>query len=112
MDIAVAEDKLSQAIGRGGQNVRLASELTGWQLNVMTQQTRPRRRAKAEQRDAIELFKTKLDVDEEIARHPGAGRLLHDRGNRLRAGVASCSRSRSSTRTSSRSCARVPATRC
>src|SRR6476659_1853086 len=37
MDIAVAEDKLSQAIGRGGQNVRLASKLSGWQLNVMTQ---------------------------------------------------------------------------
>ncbi|MER3547013.1 MAG: transcription termination/antitermination protein NusA, partial [Rhodanobacteraceae bacterium] len=37
MDIAVAEDKLSQAIGRGGQNVRLASKLTGWDLKVMTQ---------------------------------------------------------------------------
>ncbi|MCW5574294.1 MAG: transcription termination/antitermination protein NusA, partial [Steroidobacteraceae bacterium] len=37
MDIAVAEDKLSQAIGRGGQNIRLASQLTGWELNVMTQ---------------------------------------------------------------------------
>jgi N utilization substance protein A len=36
MDLAVAEDKLAQAIGRGGQNVRLASRLTGWQLNVMT----------------------------------------------------------------------------
>ncbi|MGB5255632.1 MAG: transcription termination factor NusA, partial [Woeseiaceae bacterium] len=36
MDIAVDEDKLSQAIGRGGQNIRLASELTGWELNVMT----------------------------------------------------------------------------
>src|SRR6202008_1457919 len=38
MDIAVAEEKLSQAIGRGGQNIRLASSLTGWELNVMTQQ--------------------------------------------------------------------------
>ncbi|HMS01416.1 MAG TPA: hypothetical protein PKE51_00505, partial [Gemmatimonadaceae bacterium] len=37
MDLAVQEDKLSQAIGRGGQNVRLASELTGWELNVMTE---------------------------------------------------------------------------
>src|SRR4029453_558373 len=37
MDLAVAEDKLAQAIGKGGQNVRLASRLTGWQLNVMTQ---------------------------------------------------------------------------
>ena len=38
MDIAVAEDKLSQAIGRGGQNIRLASELTGWKLNIMSEQ--------------------------------------------------------------------------
>src|SRR6185295_16950985 len=38
MDIAVTEEKLSQAIGRGGQNIRLASELSGWELNVMTQQ--------------------------------------------------------------------------
>jgi transcription termination/antitermination protein NusA len=37
IDIAVAEDKLSQAIGRGGQNIRLASQLTGWELNVMTE---------------------------------------------------------------------------
>ena len=38
MDIAVAEEQLSQAIGRGGQNVRLASELTGWNLNVMSKE--------------------------------------------------------------------------
>ena len=38
MDIAVSEDNLAQAIGRGGQNVRLASELTGWILNVMTEE--------------------------------------------------------------------------
>ena len=43
MDIAVAEDKLSQAIGRGGQNIRLASELTGWELNVMTETAAERR---------------------------------------------------------------------
>ena len=36
MDIAVTEEKLSQAIGRGGQNIRLASELTGWKLNIMS----------------------------------------------------------------------------
>ena len=38
MNIAVAEDKLAQAIGKGGQNVRLASDLTGWTLNIMTEQ--------------------------------------------------------------------------
>ena len=37
MDIAVEEDNLAQAIGRNGQNVRLASQLTGWELNVMTE---------------------------------------------------------------------------
>jgi N utilization substance protein A len=57
MDIAVEEDKLSQAIGRGGQNIRLASELTGWELNVMTA-------ADAEQKS--EMFSKQLDVDEEI----------------------------------------------
>jgi len=66
MDLAVDEDKLSQAIGRGGQNVRLASELTGWHLNVMTE-------AAAEQKSESEFLETRnkfakrLDVDEEIA---------------------------------------------
>lgn len=66
MDIAVAEEKLSQAIGRGGQNVRLASELTGWELNVMTV-------AQAEAKSGLEvqalqeMFMAALDVDEEVA---------------------------------------------
>ncbi|MDQ7996649.1 MAG: transcription termination factor NusA [Luteibacter sp.] len=66
MDIAVAEDKLSQAIGRGGQNVRLASKLTGWQLNVMTQD-QVTAKSEAEQAAALALFQDKLEVDEEIA---------------------------------------------
>ncbi|HET8899891.1 MAG TPA: transcription termination factor NusA [Rhodanobacteraceae bacterium] len=66
MDIAVAEDKLSQAIGRGGQNVRLASKLTGWQLNVMTQD-QVAAKSEAEQDAARELFMQKLEVDQEIA---------------------------------------------
>jgi len=66
MDIAVAEDKLSQAIGRGGQNVRLASKLTGWQLNVMTQDA-VEAKSEAEQQAALELFMEKLEVDQEIA---------------------------------------------
>jgi N utilization substance protein A len=66
MDIAVAEDKLSQAIGRGGQNVRLASKLTGWQLNVMTQD-QVTAKSEAEQAAALQLFQDKLEVDEEIA---------------------------------------------
>ncbi|MHB8447485.1 MAG: transcription termination factor NusA [Rudaea sp.] len=66
MDIAVAEDKLSQAIGRGGQNVRLASKLTGWQLNVMTQD-QVALKSEAEQEAARTLFQDKLEVDAEIA---------------------------------------------
>jgi transcription termination/antitermination protein NusA len=66
MDIAVAEDKLAQAIGKGGQNVRLASRLTGWQLNVMTQD-QVSAKSDAEQAVARQLFIDKLEVDEEIA---------------------------------------------
>jgi len=66
MDIAVAEDKLSQAIGRGGQNVRLASKLTGWDLKVMTQD-QVAAKSEAEQEAARKLFMDKLEVDQEIA---------------------------------------------
>ena len=66
MDLAVAEDKLAQAIGRGGQNVRLASRLTGWQLNVMTAD-QVQAKSEAEQAAARQLFQEKLEVDEEIA---------------------------------------------
>ena len=66
MDIAVAETELSKAIGRGGQNVRLASKLTGWQLNVMTQAD-VQAKSESEQEAARVLFQEKLEVDAEIA---------------------------------------------
>ena len=66
MDIAVDEDNLSQAIGRGGQNVRLAAELTGWSLNVMTVEE-AEQKSETESRTVLEMFKSKLDVDEELA---------------------------------------------
>ncbi|HSN71976.1 MAG TPA: transcription termination factor NusA [Steroidobacteraceae bacterium] len=66
MDIAVAEEKLSQAIGRGGQNIRLASELTGWELNVMTEQA-AEEKSESEARTLVETFMKQLDVDEEVA---------------------------------------------
>ncbi len=66
MDIAVEEDKLSQAIGRGGQNIRLASELSGWELNVMTAAD-AEQKSESEMRDLIELFSKQLDVDEEVS---------------------------------------------
>jgi N utilization substance protein A len=65
MDIAVEEDKLSQAIGRGGQNIRLASELSGWELNVMTAAD-AEQKSESEMKELIELFSKQLDVDEEI----------------------------------------------
>jgi N utilization substance protein A len=66
MDVAVEEDKLSQAIGRGGQNVRLASELTGYELNVMTAQD-AEEKGESELRAVVERFMGQLDVDEEVA---------------------------------------------
>ncbi len=66
MDIAVKEEQLSQAIGRNGQNVRLASELTGWKLNVMTEQQAKDKTA-AEEEGVLHFFTEKLGVDEDIA---------------------------------------------
>ncbi len=66
MDIAVAEEKLSQAIGRGGQNVRLASELTGWELNVMTED-QAREKSGQEAEVLLQVFCDELGVDEEVA---------------------------------------------
>ncbi len=66
MDVVVEEDNLAQTIGRGGQNVRLASEMTGWDLNIMTV-------AQAQEKHDQEfvkvraIFMDKLDVDEEVA---------------------------------------------
>jgi len=66
MTVAVNEDNLSQAIGRGGQNVRLAGELTGWELNVMNEADAAAQ-SEEEGRIYIENFMKQLDVDEEVA---------------------------------------------
>ncbi len=66
MDIAVAEENLAQAIGRGGQNVRLASQLTGWTLNVMSQEE-IQARQEEETGDILQLFVKDLEVDEDLA---------------------------------------------
>ncbi|AIN60400.1 N utilization substance protein A [Pseudomonas sp. TE6288] len=66
MDIAVAEDNLAQAIGRGGQNVRLASQLTAWTLNVMTEKD-IQAKQQAETGDILRNFVEELEVDEELA---------------------------------------------
>jgi N utilization substance protein A len=66
MDVVVEEENLAQAIGRGGQNVRLATELAGWEINLMTVEQAAE---KNEQEFAVvrDLFVEKLDVDEEVA---------------------------------------------
>jgi N utilization substance protein A len=66
MDIAVAEEKLSQAIGRGGQNIRLASQLTGWDLNVMSASD-AEAKSETEARSLVENFMKQLDVDTDVA---------------------------------------------
>jgi transcription termination/antitermination protein NusA len=66
MDIAVAEEKLSQAIGRGGQNIRLASQLTGWELNVMTESDADAK-SESEAQKLVQMFMKQLDVDEDVA---------------------------------------------
>ncbi|MDG1442351.1 MAG: transcription termination factor NusA [Pseudomonadales bacterium] len=66
MDIAVGEDNLAQAIGRGGQNVKLASELTGWTLNIMTEDEASDKHEQ-EAGSVIERFMEQLDVDEDVA---------------------------------------------
>jgi N utilization substance protein A len=66
MDLAIDEEQLSQAIGRGGQNVRLASQLTGWELNVMTV-AEAEEKSEAEAQTFQKLFMEQLDVDTEVA---------------------------------------------
>jgi len=66
MDVVVEEDQLAQAIGRNGQNVRLASELTGWTLNILTEEEAAKKNEE-EFSNTRQLFIEKLDVDEEVA---------------------------------------------
>src|SRR3954467_6389249 len=66
MDVVVDEENLAIAIGRGGQNVRLASEMTGWRINIMTAEESATKQA--QESDSVrKLFVDKLDVDVEVA---------------------------------------------
>lgn len=66
MDVAVADENLSQAIGRGGQNVRLASELTGWELNVMSA-SQAEEKNEQEARKLLQSFIDQLNIGEDVA---------------------------------------------
>ena len=71
MDVAVDDEKLSQAIGKGGQNIRMASQLTGWDLNIMSTNDMEEK-SEAEGRVLVELFMEQLDVDEEVGGYSSA----------------------------------------
>ena len=111
MDIAVAEDKLSQAIGRGGQNIRLASQLTGWELNVMTESD-AEAKSETEAKALVQMFMKQLDVDEDVATILVQEGFSTVEEVAYRAGQPSWPASRSSTTTWSRNCAIAPATCC
>jgi N utilization substance protein A len=66
MDLVVTQDQLAQAIGRNGQNIRLASELTNWELNILTEEESDKKN-KDEYTSVSQLFIEKLDVDEDVA---------------------------------------------
>lgn len=66
MQVAVDKDQLSQAIGKNGQNIKLAAALTGWKLNVMSQQDAEELQGKEAQK-VIDLFTANLEIDEEFA---------------------------------------------
>lgn len=66
MDVVVAEDQLAKAIGSGGQNVRLASELTGWEINILGESAADEKRA-LDTESIRALFMSRLDIDEEVA---------------------------------------------
>ena len=66
MDVVVDEDNLALAIGTGGRNVRLASELTGWQINIMTAEE-SQQKSETERTEIRDQLMSKLDIDEEVA---------------------------------------------
>ncbi|MBI5448311.1 MAG: transcription termination/antitermination protein NusA [Gammaproteobacteria bacterium] len=66
MDVAVKEEQLSQAIGRNGQNVRLATQLTGWTINVLTEE-QAKLKIESENKNVLQHFIERLGVDEEVA---------------------------------------------
>ena len=111
MDVVVDEENLAIAIGRGGQNVRLASDLTGWKINIMDAE-RIGRRSRPRKPAAIRaLFMEKLDVDEEVAD------ILIDEGftsleEMAYVPISEMLEIESSTKTPSTNCAPAPRMRC
>ena len=84
MDVVVDEENLAIAIGRGGQNVRLASELTGWRINIMTAEESASKQAE-ESDSGAQALRREARRRRGGRRHPDRRRLLEPRGSRLRA---------------------------
>lgn len=110
MDVVVEESQLANAIGRGGQNVRLASELTGWEINIMTESESAEKKEQEAARIRA-MFMEKLDVDEDVAN------VLVEEGFTSLEEVAYVPLAEMleiepSTRRASTSCAPAPATPC
>ena len=84
IEVVVPDEQLSLAIGRRGQNVRLASNLTGWDIDILTEAEESERRQE-EFHSRSEMFMEALDVDDVIAPPAGDGRVLHRRRGGLRA---------------------------
>ncbi len=97
MDIVVDEENLAQAIGRNGQNVRLASELTGWELNIMTLEE-SQKKSEEEATRVRDAVHGKARRRRGGRRHPRSGRLLYAGGGRVRSSRARCWRSSPSMR--------------
>ncbi len=98
IEVVVPDDQLSLAIGRRGQNVRLASQLTGWDIDILTEAEESERRQK-EFAERTNLFMEALDVDEVVGTASGVGRIPLARGTRLCRARRTLQRSRASTRT-------------
>ncbi len=107
MDIAVAEEQLSQAIGRSGQNIRLASQLTGWVLNVMSE-LEAEQKNEAEAKTNQQMFIDHLGVDEEIANILSSRKGFQVSRKWPLSPKRRCLRSRSLTRPWWRSCVAAP----
>ena len=107
-EVVVPDDQLSLAIGRRGQNVKLASQLTGWEIDIMTETEESERRQK-ETRERTELFKAALDVDDVIAHLLVAEGYGCGRGHRRIRRSRTWPASRASTRRSPPSCSAAPA---
>jgi predicted PilT family ATPase len=108
MDVVVDEENLAIAIGRSGQNVRLASELTGWKINIMTAEESANK--VAQETAAIRaLFMEKLDVDQEVATS-SSRKVSRALKKSPTCRFPKCWKSNRSTKTPSTNCVPVPVT--